>query len=142
MLKYITREVTEEMNFIDHAISEITNGEDFVQAMADIYEYPEVRGELEKYPSWIKNIIAVIDYDTELGMDGLDLKSYANIVKVLDEIGLIEEAGVLRDYDKDMSEENAEKCYERLAINNDYDVFWNKVYVYADENISNDKGFL
>ena len=32
MLKYITREVTEEMNFIDHAISEITNGEDFVQA--------------------------------------------------------------------------------------------------------------
>ena len=36
MVKYITREVTEEMNFIDHAISEITNGEDFVQAMADI----------------------------------------------------------------------------------------------------------
>lgn len=130
------------MNFIDHAISEITNGEDFVQAMADIYEYPEVRGELEKYPSWIKNIIAVIDYDTELGMDGLDLKSYANIVKVLDEIGLIEEAGVLRDYDKDMSEENAEKCYERLAINNDYDVFWNKVYVYADENISDNKDRL
>ena len=142
MLKYITREVTEEMNFIDHAISEITNGEDFVQAMADIYEYPEVRGELEKYPSWIKNIIAVIDYDTELGMDGLDLKSYADIVKVLDEIGLIEEAGVLRDYDKDMSEENAEKCYERLAINNDYDVFWNKVYVYADENISDNKDRL
>lgn len=142
MLKYITREVTEEMNFIDHAISEITNGEDFVQAMADIYEYPEVRGELEKYPSWIKNIIAVIDYDTELGMDGLDLKSYADVVKVLDEIGLIEEAGVLRDYDKDMSEENAEKCYERLAINNDYDVFWNKVYVYADENISDNKDRL
>jgi len=37
MLKYITREVTEEMNFIDHAISEITNGEDFVQAKTDIY---------------------------------------------------------------------------------------------------------
>ena len=36
MVKYTTREVTEEMNFIDHAISEITNGEDFVQAMADI----------------------------------------------------------------------------------------------------------
>lgn len=38
------------MNFIDHAISEITNGEDFVQAITDIYEYPEVRDELEKYP--------------------------------------------------------------------------------------------
>ena len=130
------------MNFIDHAISEITNGEDFVQTMADIYEHPELRDELEKYSLWIQNIITIIDYDTKLGMDGLDLKSYADVVKVLDEIGLIEEAEVLRDYDKDMSEENAEKCYERLAINNDYDVFWNKVYAYADENISDIKGYL
>ena len=142
MVKYITREVTEEMNFIDHAISEITNGEDFVQAITDIYEYPEVRGELEKYPSWIKNIIAVIDYDTELSMDGLDLKSYADVIEVLNEIGLIEEAGVLRDYDNDMSEKNAEKCYERLAINNDYDAFWDRVYVYANKNISDNKDRL
>ena len=85
------------MNFIDHALSEITKGEDFIQAMADIYEYPEVRDELDKYPSWIQNIIAIIDYDTELGMDGLDLKSYADVVKVLDEIGLVDEAEVLRD---------------------------------------------
>ena len=105
IVKYITREVTEEMNFIDHAISEIANGEDFVQAMADIYEYPEVRGELEKYPSWIKNIITIIDYDTELGMDGLDLKSYADAVKVFDEIGLIEEAEVLRGCDNDIRRE-------------------------------------
>ncbi len=142
MLKYITREVTEEMNFIDHAISEIANGEDFVQAMADIYEYPEIRDELEKYPLWIQNIIAVIDYDTELGMDGLDLKSYADVIEVLNEIGLIEEAEILRDYNNDISEENADKCYERLAINNDYDAFWNKVYAYADENISDIKGYL
>lgn len=130
------------MNFIDHAISEITNGEDFVQTMADIYEHPELRDELEKYSLWIQNIITIIDYDTELGMDGLDLKSYADVVTILDEIGLIEEAGVLYDYNNDISEENAEKCYERLAINNDYDAFWNKVYVYADENISDIKGYL
>ena len=142
MLKYITREVTEEMNFIDHAISEITNGEDFVQTMADIYEHPELRDELEKYSLWIQNIITIIDYDTELGMDGLDLKSYADVVTVLDEIGLIEEAEVLRDYNNDISEENADKCYERLAINNDYDAFWDKVYAYADENISDIKGYL
>lgn len=92
------------MNFIDHAISEITNGEDFVQAKTDIYEYPEVRGELEKYPLWIKNIIAVIDCDTELGMDGLYLKSYADAVKVFDEIGLIEEAEVLRGYERECRE--------------------------------------
>ncbi|MBV3427501.1 hypothetical protein, partial [Catenibacterium mitsuokai] len=110
IVKYIAREVTEEVNFIDHAISEITNGEDFVQAMADIYEYPEVRGELEKYPSWIKNIIVFIDCDTELGMDGLDLKSYADAVKVFDEIGLIEEAEVLRGCDNDIRRE----CREML----------------------------
>ena len=129
------------MNFIEQALKDLTNGEAFVQAMADIYEYPEVRGELEKYPLWIKNIIAVIDCDTELGMDGLDLKSYADAVKVFDEIGLIEEAEVLRDYDNDISEENADKCYERLAIN-DYDAFLDKVYVYADKNISDITGYL
>ena len=63
------------MNFIDKAMAEVTNGEDFVQKMADIYEYPEVREELENYPTWIRNIIAVIDYDTELAMDGLEFKS-------------------------------------------------------------------
>ena len=66
------------MNFIDHAISEITNGEDFVQAITDIY--------------------------------GLDLKSYADAVKVFDEIGLIEEAEVLRGCDNDIRRE----CREML----------------------------
>lgn len=110
MVKYITREVTEEMNFMDHAISEIINGEDLVQVITDIYEYLEIRSELEKYPSWIKNIIAFIDCDTELGMAGLDLKSYADAVKVFDEIGLIEEAEVLRGCDNDIRRE----CREML----------------------------
>lgn len=105
IVKYITREVTEEMNFMDHAISEIINGEDLVQVITDIYEYLEIRSELEKYPSWIKNIIAFIDCDTELGMDGLDLKSYADAVKVIDEIGLKEEAEVLRGCDNDIRRE-------------------------------------
>ena len=33
--------------------------------------------------------------------------------------------------------ENAEKCCERLAINNDYDAFWDKVYVSIDKNTYN-----
>ena len=69
-------------------------------------EYLEIRSELEKYPSGIKNIIAVIDCDTELGMDGFDLKSYADAVKVFDEIGLIEESEVLCGYER--------KCREML----------------------------
>ncbi len=110
MVKYITREVTEEMKFIDDVISEITNGEDFIQVINDIYEYLEIRSELEKYPSWIKNTIAVIDSITGLVMDGLDLKSYGAAVKVFDEIGLIEEAEVLRGCDNDIRRE----CREML----------------------------
>ena len=104
MVKYITREVTEEMKFIDDVISEITKGEDFVQVINDIYEYLEIRSELEKYPSWIKNTIAIIDSITGLVMDGLDLKSYAYAVKVFDEIGLIEEAEVLCGYERECRE--------------------------------------
>lgn len=116
------------MSFIDDALSEISNGEDFVQAMADIYEYPEVRSELYKLPSWIRNIITVIDYDTELAMNGLDFKSYGNIIDALTNMGLTEEAEVLITFEKKPSQEEANICYSKLAINNDYDAFWNKVY--------------
>ena len=135
MLKYITREVTEEMNFIDHAISEITNGEDFVQKMADIYEYPEVREELANYPTWIRNIITVIDYDTELAMDGLEFKSYRNVIDALTDIGVTTEAQVLIELESDMSQDGIDSCYSKLALNNDYEAFWDKIYLYADKNM-------
>lgn len=123
------------MNFIDKALEEITNGEDFVQAMADIYEHTEVREKLDKFPSWIRNIITVIDYDTELSMNGLDFKSYRNVIDALTDIGLTEEAEVLITFEKKPSQEEADICYSKLAINNDYDAFWNRVYSYADKNI-------
>ena len=123
------------MNFIDKALSEITNGEDFVQAMADIYEHSEARSELRKFPSWIRNIITVIDYDTELSMNGLDFKSYKNVIEALNDRGLIEEAEALIAFERDSSQEGADICYSKLALNNDYEAFWNKVYSYADENI-------
>lgn len=116
------------MNFIDKALEEITNGEDFVQAMADIYEHTEVREKLDKFPSWIRNIITVIDYDTELSMNGLDFKSYRNVIDALTDMGLTEEAEVLITFEKKPSQEEADICYSKLAINNDYDAFWNKVY--------------
>ena len=123
------------MNFIDKALEEITNGEDFVQAMADIYEHSEVRSELRKFPSWIRNIITVIDYDTELSMNGLDFKSYKNVIEALTDMGLIEEAKVLTAFENDSSQENTDIYYYNLALNNDYESFWDKVYSYADQNI-------
>ena len=47
----------------------------------------------------------------------------------------LEEAEVLITFEKKPSQEEADICYSKLAINNDYDAFWNKVYSYADENI-------
>ena len=50
-------------------------------------------------------------------------------------MGLTEEAEVLITFLKKTSQEGADICYSKLAINNDYDAFWNKVYSYTDENI-------
>ena len=123
------------MNFIDKALAGFTNGEDFVQKMADIYEQPEVREELVNYPTWIRNIITVIDYDTELAMDGLEFKSYRNVIDALADIGVTTEAQALIELESDMSQDGIDSCYSKLALNNDYEAFWDKIYSYADKNM-------
>lgn len=123
------------MNFIDKALAGFTNGEDFVQKMADIYEYQEVREELANYPTWIRNIITVIDYDTELAMDGLEFKSYRNVIDALTDIGVTTEAQALIELEGDVSQEGIDSCYSKLALNNDYEAFWDKLYSYADKNM-------
>ena len=123
------------MNFIDKAMAEVTNGEDFVQKMADIYEYQEVREELANYPTWIRNIITVIDYDTELAMDGFEFKSYRNVIDVLTDIGVTTEAQALIELEGDVSQDGIDSCYSKLALNNDYEAFWDKLYSYADKNM-------
>ena len=123
------------MNFIDKALAGFTSGEDFVQKMADIYEYQEVREELANYPTRIRNIITVIDYDTELAMDGLEFKSYRNVIDALTDIGVTTEAQVLIELESDMSQDGIDSCYSKLALNNDYEAFWDKIYLYADKNM-------
>ena len=123
------------MNFIDKALTGFTSGEDFVQKMADIYEYQEVREELANYPTWIRNIITVIDYDTELAMDGLEFKSYRNVIDALTDIGVTTEAQALIELEGDVSQDGIDSCYSKLALNNDYEAFWDKLYSYADKNM-------
>lgn len=123
------------MNFIDKALAGFTSGEDFVQKMADIYEYQEVREELANYPTWIRNIITVIDYDTELAMDGLEFKSYRNVIDALTDIGVTTEAQALIELEGDVSQGGIDSCYSKLALNNDYEAFWDKLYSYADKNM-------
>ena len=60
------------MNFIDMAFKQNLSGDDFLQAMADIYSEPEVYRILNQYPPFVADVISIIDYDTALQMDGLD----------------------------------------------------------------------
>jgi len=137
------------MNFIDKAFEQNLKGDDFLQAMADIYLEPEVYKELKKYPRFVADIITVIDYDTALQMDGLDdvisgnlSNRYVEIINALENFGAKDEADVLKkakklyvlddgSYDKEYNNLNG-----RLALNNDYDGFWDMVRAYIDRNLS------
>ena len=137
------------MNFIDKAFEQNLKGDDFLQAMADIYLEPEVYKELKKYPRFVADIITVIDYDTALQMDGLDdvisgnlSNRYVEIINALENFGAKDEADVLKkakklyvlddgSYDKEYN-----NLSSRLALNNDYDGFWDMVRAYIDRNLS------
>ena len=137
------------MNFIDKAFEQNLKGDDFLQAMADIYLEPEVYKELKKYPRFVADIITVIDYDTTLQMDGLDdvisgnlSNRYKEIINALENCGAKDEADVLKkakelyilddgSYDKEYN-----NLSSRLALNNDYDGFWDMVRAYIDRNLS------
>lgn len=120
------------MNFIDDALKSKDSGEAFVQAMADIYEHSDIIDELVNYPKWIRNIITIIDYDTDLQMEGLVFKSYDNEITALKDVGLMEEAEALLLLNRDSTDEDIESVYSKLAINNDYDVFWERLFYYAE----------
>ena len=120
------------MNFIDDALKNKDSGEAFVQAMADIYEHSDIRDELVNYPKWIRNIITIIDYDTDVQMEGLVFKSYDNEIAALKDVGLMEEAEALLLLNRDSTDEDIESVYSKLAINNDYDVFWERLFDYAE----------
>ncbi|MDY2736183.1 DMP19 family protein [Intestinibacter sp.] len=132
------------MNFIDEALKSNLHGDDFLQAMADIYKEPDVIDILDRYPKFIKDVILIIDYDTTLAMDGLwevvngNIESeFAELLIALDNCGAIHEANILRTAQKlaPEQEDEFEKLYDELALNNDYDGFWDLVREYIDKNL-------
>ena len=134
------------MNFIDKAFESNLSGDDFLQAMADVYSEDNVRDELDKYPQFVKDVILIIDYDSELQMGGLDEvingnleKRLPEILQALDNCGASQEADVLRQAKSmtlDDYEENYEVLYDKLAINNDYEEFWDLVRDYIDASLN------
>lgn len=134
------------MNFIDKAFDNKLHGDDFLQAMADVYSETEVREILDKYPAFVKDVILIIDYDSEIQIEGLDEVIHGNleeqlfeIIQALDNCGASQEADVLRQA-RAMTlgeyEENYDSLCDKLAINNNYDGFWDLVRSYIDASLN------
>ena len=91
----------------------------------------------------------IIDYDTAVASDGLDdiirdvndAEKCLNMINALERCGLNNEAQVIReakslaDKDEDEYWDSYDDFDGRLAINNDYDAFWDKVRAYIDSNL-------
>ena len=134
------------MNFIDRALARgrRLNDDDFLQAMADIYREPQVWQELDRYPPYIRDVIYVIDYDTEVQMEGLDACAASpraeQYIQALHNCGAVSEAEILKrakkltdsdsDYEDEAVDAEMEKLYRQIALNQNYEEFWDLVRGY------------
>ena len=134
------------MNFIDRALArgDTLDADDFLQAMADIYKEPQVWQELDRYPQYIQDIIHIVDYDTEVQMEGLDACAASpraeQYIQALLNCGAVSEAEILKrakkltdsdpDYEDETVEAELEALYHRIALNQNYEEFWDLVRGY------------
>ena len=134
------------MNFIDRALAQGDGltPDDFLQAMADIYQEPQVWQALDRYPQYVQDVIYVIDYDTEVQMEGLDACAVSprveQYIQALLNCGAVSEAGLLKrakrltDSDSDYGDEavdaEMERLYRQIALNQNYEEFWDLVRGY------------
>ena len=136
------------MNFIDRALAqgESVTPDDFLQAMADIYKEPRVWRELDRYPQYIQDVIYIIDYDTEVQMEGLDACAASphaeQYIQALLNCGAAAEAEILKrawelslsgpDYEDEAVDAEMDILYQQIALNQDYDAFWDLVRGYIE----------
>lgn len=134
------------MNFIDRALArgDALDADDFLQAMADIYKEPQVWQELDRYPQYIQDIIHIVDYDTEVQMEGLDACAASprveQYIQALLNCGAVSEAEILKrakkltdsdsDYEDEAVDAEMEKLYRQIALNQNYEEFWDLVRGY------------
>ena len=136
------------MNFIDRALGEGLAPDDFLQAMADIYKEPQVWRELDRYPQYVRDVIYTIDYDTEAQMEGLDACAASPraelYIQALLNCGAAAEAEILKrarelslsdpDYEDEAVDAEMDILYQQIALNQDYDDFWNLVRGYIERS--------
>ena len=134
------------MNFIDRALAqgESLTPDDFLQAMADIYKEPQVWRELDRYPQYVRDVIYIIDYDTEVQMEGLDACAASpraeQYIRALLNCGAVAEAELLKrakaladsgpDGEDEAFDAELESLYRQIALNQNYEEFWDLVRGY------------
>ena len=134
------------MNFIHRALAQgrRLSDDDFLQAMADIYKEPQVWQELDRYPQYVQDVIYVIDYDTEVQMEGLNACAVSprveQYIQALLNCGAVSEAEILKrakkltdsdsDYEDEAVDAEMEKLYRQIALNQNYEEFWDLVRGY------------
>lgn len=134
------------MNFIHRALAQgrRLSDDDFLQAMADIYRESQVWQELDRYPPYIRDVIYVIDYDTEVQMEGLDACAVSprveQYIQALLNCGADSEAELLKrakkltdsdsDYEDEAVDAEMERLYRQIALNQNYEEFWDLVRGY------------
>jgi len=134
------------MSFIDRALArrESFTPDDFLQAMADIYREPQVWQALDRYPQYVRDVIYIIDYDTEVQMEGLDACAASpraeQYIQALLNCGAVTEAELLKrakeladsgpDGEDEAFDAELESLYRQIALNQDYEGFWDLVRGY------------
>ena len=138
------------MNFIDRALArrESLTPDDFLQAMADIYKEPQVWQALDRYPQYVRDVIYIIDYDTEVQMEGLDACAASpraeQYIQALLNCGAVAEAELLKrakeladsgpDGEDKAFDAELEGLYRQIALNQDYEGFWDLVRGYIERS--------
>ena len=138
------------MNFIDRALAQgdALTDDDFLQAMADIYREPQVWQALDRYPQYVRDVIYIIDYDTEVQMEGLDACAASpraeQYIQALLNCGAVTEAELLKrakeladsgpDGEDEAFDAELESLYRQIALNQDYEGFWDLVRGYIERS--------
>ena len=116
--------------------------------MADIYKEPQVWQELDRYPQYIQDIIHIVDYDTEVQMEGLDACAASprveQYIQALLNCGAVAEAELLKrakaladsdpSYEDEAFDAEMEALSRRIALNQDYEGFWDLVRGYIERS--------
>ena len=136
------------MNFIDRALAqgESLTPDDFLQAMADIYKEPQVWRTLDRYPQYIQDVVYIIDYDTEVQMEGLDACAASphaeQYIQALMNCGAAAEAEILKrarelsgpDYEDEAVDAEMGILYQQIALNQDSHACWDLVRGYIERS--------